>query len=91
LLVYGDKGQKNISKEFGYRIEQRDRQHRYGLINMFLTLVCHCKVGALGVSDASVSLEHRIGLVAFRHDDCYTMIDGTLVDFFLAVYHEPKM
>jgi hypothetical protein len=54
LLVYGDKGQKNISKEFGYRIEQRDRQHRYGLINMFLTLVCHCKVGALGVSDASV-------------------------------------
>jgi len=58
---------------------------------MFLTLVCHCKVGALGVSDASVSLEHRIGLVAFRHDVCYTMIVDTLVDFFLDVYHEPKV
>uniref|UniRef100_A0A0E0QR05 Malonyl-CoA decarboxylase C-terminal domain-containing protein n=1 Tax=Oryza rufipogon TaxID=4529 RepID=A0A0E0QR05_ORYRU len=36
------------------------------------------------------SLEHRVALVAFSQDDCYTTFDDNpLVDFFL-VYHEPK-
>uniref|UniRef100_A0A0E0QR07 Malonyl-CoA decarboxylase C-terminal domain-containing protein n=1 Tax=Oryza rufipogon TaxID=4529 RepID=A0A0E0QR07_ORYRU len=37
------------------------------------------------------SLEHRVALVAFSQDDCYTTFDDNpLVDFFL-VYHEPKV
>jgi hypothetical protein len=37
------------------------------------------------------SLEHKIALVAFSQDDCYTMFDDPLVDFFHVVYHEPKV
>ncbi|TVU11090.1 hypothetical protein EJB05_44653 [Eragrostis curvula] len=36
------------------------------------------------------SVENRICLVAFSEDDCYTMFNHPLVDFFHVVYHEPK-
>uniref|UniRef100_A0A0E0EWD3 Uncharacterized protein n=1 Tax=Oryza meridionalis TaxID=40149 RepID=A0A0E0EWD3_9ORYZ len=37
------------------------------------------------------SLKHRVTLVAFSQDDCYTTLDDhPLVDFFHVMYHEPK-
>ncbi|BAF24994.1 endoribonuclease YBEY, chloroplastic isoform X1 [Oryza sativa Japonica Group] len=37
------------------------------------------------------SLKHRVALVAFSQDDCYTTLDDhPLVDFFHVMYHEPK-
>uniref|UniRef100_A0A0D3H6E2 Uncharacterized protein n=1 Tax=Oryza barthii TaxID=65489 RepID=A0A0D3H6E2_9ORYZ len=38
------------------------------------------------------SLKHRVALVAFSQDDCYTTLDDhPLVDFFHVMYHEPKV
>ncbi|GJN17731.1 hypothetical protein PR202_gb04825 [Eleusine coracana subsp. coracana] len=36
------------------------------------------------------SLEHKIPLVAFSQDHCYSMFDDPLVDSLHYVYHEPK-
>jgi hypothetical protein len=37
------------------------------------------------------SLEHKIPLVAFSQDHCYSMFDDSLVDSLHYVYHEPKV
>ncbi|KAL6616038.1 hypothetical protein ACP70R_038308 [Stipagrostis hirtigluma subsp. patula] len=36
------------------------------------------------------SLEHKIPLVAFSQDQCYSMFDDPLVDSLHYIYHEPK-
>jgi hypothetical protein len=60
---------------------------------MYLLLFSNCEISyIIGMLQAfSYSLEHKIPLVAFSQDHCYSMFDDPLVDSLHYVYHEPKV